>query len=205
MARTIRGPPHDSYHRDVSQNLRHYVATIYGLEHVIRLVPDDAWEQPSPCEGWTVRDVAGHAMGVVANVAARCGMGEVVDVFADSPGTIAGAHPLTAWYSIRHRVLEALDQPGALQIEIQSSMGAMTVDAFIANMTADGLIHTWDIARGAGVDERLDPTLVGVVHDIITARDEAVNRAPRRFTAPIEVGASADAQSRMLAFAGRQP
>jgi uncharacterized protein (TIGR03086 family) len=189
----------------VSQNLRHYVATVYGLEHVIRLVPDGAWDLPSPCEGWTVRDVAGHAMGVVSNVAARCGMGDVLDVFADNPGTIAGTHPLTTWYSIRHRVLEALDQPGALQIQIESSMGTMTVDAFIANMTADGLIHTWDIARGAGVDERLDPTLVNVVYDIISARDEAVNRAPRRFTAPVAVDAKADAQTRLLAFAGRKP
>jgi uncharacterized protein (TIGR03086 family) len=189
----------------VSQNLRHYVATIYGLEHVIRLVPDDAWDLPSPCEGWTVRDVAGHAMGVVSNVAARCGMGEAINVFADSPGTIAGAHPLTTWYSIRHRVLEALDQPGALQIEMTSGLGTMTVDAFIANMAADGLIHTWDIARGAGVDERLDPTLVDVVYEIITARDEAVNRAPQRFIAAVAVNSSADAQTRMLAFAGRKP
>jgi uncharacterized protein (TIGR03086 family) len=176
----------------VSQNLRHYVATIYGLEHVIRLVPDDAWDLPSPCEGWTVRDVAGHAMGVVSNVAARCGMGEAINVFADSPGTIAGAHPLTTW-------------PGALQIEMTSGLGTMTVDAFIANMAADGLIHTWDIARGAGVDQRLDPTLVDVVYEIITARDEAINRAPQRFTAAVAVNSSADAQTRMLAFAGRKP
>jgi uncharacterized protein (TIGR03086 family) len=189
----------------VSKNLRHYIATIYGLEHVIRLVPDDAWDRPSPCDGWTVRDVAGHAMGVVSNVAARCGMGETLDVFADNPGTIAGAHPLVSWYSIRHRVLEALDQPGALQTEISSSLGTMTLDNFIANMAADGLIHTWDIARGAGVDERLDPALVAVVYEIITARDEAVNRAPRRYSAAVAVDARADAQSRMLAFAGRNP
>ena len=26
----------------------------------VRAVPDDAWSRPSPCDGWTARDVVGH-------------------------------------------------------------------------------------------------------------------------------------------------
>ncbi len=188
----------------MSENLRFYTRAVYGLDHVLRLVADDAWDHPSPCEGWSVRDVTGHAIGVVANVAARTGMGELVDVFADNPGRIAGDAPYTAWLEIRDRVLEALDQPGVLQGTIESSMGSMTIDQFIANMCADAAIHTWDIARGAGVDERLDASLVSYVDGIIRARDESVNRAPRRFTTALDTAEAADAQTRMLAFAGRQ-
>jgi uncharacterized protein (TIGR03086 family) len=188
----------------MSQNLRNYIAAIYGLDHVLRLVPDDAWERPSPCEGWAVRDVTGHAIGVVSNVAARCGHGELLDVFAEKPGQIAGDEPYATWSEIRNRVVEALDQPGVLQRDIGSSMGSMTVDAFIANMCADAVIHTWDIARGAGVDERLDTSLVHYVDAIIRARDEAVNRAPKRFVPPVDVSDTADAQTRLLAFAGRR-
>jgi uncharacterized protein (TIGR03086 family) len=187
----------------MSVNLRHYVSAIYGLDHVLRLVPDDAWDRPSPCEGWTVRDVTGHAIGVISNVGARAGHGEMVDVFADDPARIAGEHPYATWYEIRTRVLDALDQPGALQRQIESTLGPSTIDEFIRNMTADALIHTWDIARGAGVDECLDAGLVEVVHAIITTRPEAVNRAPRRFLPAVDPADTADAQSRMLAFAGR--
>ncbi len=188
----------------MSQNLRNYIAAIYGLDHVLRLVPVDAWDRPSPCEGWTVRDATGHAIGVVSNVGARCGAGELVDVFTDSPGQIAGDDPYATWLEIRNRVVEALDQPGVLQRTVGSTLGAMSIDAFIANMCADAVIHTWDIARGAGVDERLDASLVGYVDAIIRARDEAVNRAPKRFVTPVDVAADADAQTRLLAFSGRQ-
>ncbi len=188
----------------MSENLRNYVRAVYGLDHVLRLVADDAWDRPSPCEGWSVRDVTGHAIGVVANVAARTGVGELVDVFADNPGRIAGDNPYASWFDIRNRVLEALDRPGVLQATVESTMGSMPVDNFIANMCADAVIHTWDIARGAGVDERLDASLVGYVDAIIRGRDESVNRAPRRFTAALDSDEAADAQTRMLAFAGRQ-
>jgi uncharacterized protein (TIGR03083 family) len=31
-----------------------------GLDAMLAAVPADRWEAPSPCAGWTVRDVAGH-------------------------------------------------------------------------------------------------------------------------------------------------
>jgi uncharacterized protein (TIGR03086 family) len=187
----------------MSEGLRHYVRAVYGLDHVLRLVPADAWDRPSPCDGWSVRDVTGHAIGVVHNVAARTGMGELVDVFADDPAQLAGDDPYATWSEIRDRVLAALDQQGVLQRTVGSSLGEMPVEQFIANMCADAVIHTWDIARGAGVDERLDPGSVAYVDAIIRARDESINRAPRRFDAIVDTGAAADAQTRMLAYAGR--
>ena len=38
-------------------------------------------------------------------------------------------------------------------------------------MTADAVIHTWDVARGAGLDEGLDPVLVPIVDAVIRGRD----------------------------------
>lgn len=188
----------------MSEGLRQYVKAVYGLDHVLRLVPAAAWERPSPCEGWSVRDVTGHAIGVVHNVAARTGMGQLVDVFADNPASIAGDDPYATWSEIRDRVLEALDRHGVLQRTVGSSLGEMPIEQFIANMGADAVIHTWDIARGAGVDERLDAGSVTYVDAIIRARDESINRAPRRFTDVIATDVAADAQTRMLAYAGRQ-
>lgn len=108
----------------MSQNLRNYVTAIYGIDHVLRQVADTAWDLASPCEGWSVRDVTGHAIGVVSNVGSRCGYGELVDVFSDNPARIAGENPYASWYEIRQRVLEALDQPGSLQVQIESAMRA---------------------------------------------------------------------------------
>jgi uncharacterized protein (TIGR03086 family) len=191
------------YDRAMSLHLRHYISAVYGLDHVLRLVDDATWDAPSPCDGWSVRDVTGHAIGVVSNVAGRCGMGELIDVFVDPPGAIAGNDPYAKWLEIRHRVTEALDQPGVLQRELTWSVGTTTIDEFLSHMCADAVIHTWDIARGAGVDERLDASLVTYVDGVVRARGDGINRAPKRYLSELEAGESADAQTRLLAYSGR--
>jgi uncharacterized protein (TIGR03086 family) len=187
----------------MSQNLRSYLVAVFGMEAVIAAAPPESWDNPSPCEGWTARDVAGHAMGVIHNVAARAGVGDVIDPFA-TPGAIAGADVLASWRGVRNRLLEAVDRPGALQQEITSSFGTMNVDGFLAVMTGDAVIHTWDIARATGGNERLDPDLVIEVRKGLAARDEKLLRAPGRYAAPLTADAS-DAQTELLAFAGRRP
>ncbi len=188
----------------MSQNLRYYTTAVFGLEHVIRLVPDEAWDSPSPCDLWTAREVAGHAMGVVNNVAARAGVGDPIDVFADV-GLIAGHDPATRFRQIRDRYLDAMDRAGALQTEVQSSLGQMPMDAFLFNMTADTLIHSWDLARAAGVDSTLDPGLVAVVHASLIERDSPALRAPGRYGEPLTLAESVNAQDELIAFTGRDP
>ena len=189
----------------MSENLRNYVTAVHALEHAIRAVPAGAWTEPSPCEGWTARDVAGHALGVIANVAARAGVGELCDPFAN-PGALAGDDPYETARSIRHTLLEALDQPGALQLTVEHRIGTMSLDRFVGMMLGDCVIHTWDITRATGGDERLDPALVPVVHAALQAQGETLLRSPGRF-APATAAAesTADEQSQLLAFAGRRP
>jgi uncharacterized protein (TIGR03086 family) len=188
----------------MSANLRMYTTVVFGFEHVLRLVPADTWDRPSPCEGWTTRDVAGHAMGVVNNVAARGGVGTVLDPFSDV-GAIAGDDPLSTFRGIRDRYLEATDRPGALQIVITSSMGEVTLDRYIGMMIADTLVHTWDLARGAGLDAELEPAAVQHVYADYVSRDEATMRKPGRFDTAITIDDAADAQTRLIAFTGRDP
>jgi uncharacterized protein (TIGR03086 family) len=188
----------------VSENLRRYTVALFGLEHVIRLVPDAGWDAESPCEDWTAREVAGHAMGVVNNVAAKAGIGEAVDAFADV-GEIAGDDPVASFRAIRARVLEALDQEGALQVTVHSALGDMSMDEYLRIMTNDAVVHTWDVARAAGVDETLDPDLVEFVHDSLIAGESRALRSPGRYAEAVEVDASMSAQDRMIAYSGRDP
>jgi uncharacterized protein (TIGR03086 family) len=188
----------------VSANLRMYTTVVFGFEHVLRLVPAEAWDGPSPCEGWTVRDLAGHAMGVVNNVAARAGVGTNVNAFADL-AAIAGDDPVATFRGIRDRYLEATDRPGALQTPITSSVGEMTLDRFIGMMIADTLVHTWDLARGAGIDVELEPAAVRDVYADYLGRSEEKMRRPGGFDAAIELAADASDQDRLIAFSGRDP
>ena len=188
----------------MSENLRLYTSIVFGFEHVLRLVPADAWDDPSPCEGWTARDVAGHAMSVVNNVAARAGIGRQVDVFKDL-ARWAGDDPATNFRAVRNRYLEATDQPGALQRPVTSRLGEMTLDRFLGQMCVDTLVHTWDVARATGVDERLDPDAVSAVLRDLLARDSDLVRGPDRYADAVDLGADVDEQRRLLAYSGRTP
>lgn len=188
----------------MSENLRLYTSILFGFEHVLRSVPADAWDLPSPCEGWTARQAAGHAMGVVNNIAARGGVGEAVDPFGDV-AAIAGVDPAETFRHIRNRFLEATDRHGALQAVITSSLGEMTLDQYIGQMCSDTLVHTWDVARATGVDERLDPDAVHVVYAAYLARDSDAMRRPGRYGERVESADLSSEQDRLIAFTGRDP
>jgi uncharacterized protein (TIGR03086 family) len=188
----------------VSEHLRRYTTIVFGFEHVLRQVPAEAWDRPSPCEGWSVRQCAGHAMAVVNNVAARGGVGDNVDAFGDV-GAFAGADPAETFRHVRNRFLAATDRAGALQTTITSSVGEMTLDHFIGLMCADTLVHTWDVGRGAGIDVELDPDAVAYVYADYQSRDQIGMRKPGRFDAAIDLGDDASELDRLIAFSGRDP
>ena len=186
----------------MSENLRNYTTIMFGFEHVLRLVPEPAWSNPSPCDEWNARHVAGHAMSVVNNIAARGGVGMVVDPFRDLDA-MAGDDPLASFRRVRDRYLEATDRQGALQTRITSSLGELTLDEYLGRMCPDTLIHTWDLARAAGVDDTLDPGSVSVVLSGLLAGDGPV-RAPGRYGDAV-VADFDDEQDRLIAFTGRNP
>ena len=74
--------------------------------------------------------------------------------------------------------------------------------------TPDVLIHTWDLARATGLDERLDADevhrqVVGV--ESLPAEVDEAMRGSGHYGPRVEVPPDADEQSRLLAFMGRTP
>jgi uncharacterized protein (TIGR03086 family) len=68
----------------------------------------------------------------------------------------------------------------------------------------DVVIHTWDLARAAGLDETLD---ADVVHDMLTGMEplDDMLRASGQYGPKVQVPPDADEQTRLIAFTGRQP
>jgi uncharacterized protein (TIGR03086 family) len=70
-------------------------------------------------------------------------------------------------------------------------------------LTADHLVHGWDLARAVGGDERLDPELVDAVSEWFAGREETY-RASGIIGPRPELPDDADAQTRLLAAFGRR-
>src|SRR3954451_8319394 len=117
----------------------------------VRAVPADAWNNPSPCEGWTARDVVGH-------------LTEWIPAFFGSQGVefppvpSVQDDPVGAWETVQQTVGKALADPALASKEIETPFMkqplAETVDMIV---TGDVFTHTWDLARATGQADTLDP------------------------------------------------
>lgn len=81
--------------------------------------------------------------------------------------------------------------------------GSLSFSDFVLRMAAaDTLVHSWDLARATGQDERLDPEAVDLATAILVPEDEDI-RLPGAFGTKIPARPAADAQTRLLNFLGR--
>jgi uncharacterized protein (TIGR03086 family) len=171
-----------------------------GCEDVVRGVPGERWESPSPCVGWTARDVMGHVVGGLRWAAAliRSEPGPLPAL----PGSIEGEDPVAAWESAR-RNLERACTPSALARRVQWPFGEQTVNVGLGIFSLEILIHTWDIARAAGLAVSLDPELVHEHLNRVRPRGDRL-RGPGMYGPEQPAPAGAGEQDQLLAFLGRR-
>lgn len=185
----------------MSENLRRYTKALYALDAVARRVPADAWDNPSCCEGWTARQVAGHATWVIRNVGAVTGANPAPERAEEA--IVAGADPAATIAEAVDTTLAGLDQHGVLQRVAATPFGEMPVDGFIGALWVDPLTHAFDIADAAGIDHGIDAATAEAAYASLASIADAI-RGPGRFADAIDVD-SADPLTRFIAFTGRRP
>jgi uncharacterized protein (TIGR03086 family) len=161
-------------------------------------VPPDAWDSPSPCEGWAARDVVAHVTEASGRFLGRVGV-ELPE------GLDATADPVGAWEVARQAMLAALEDPAVAGQEYDSPMGPTTLERTVGMFgVGDVLVHTWDLARATGLDEQLDPDEVRRLYEVMSPNDEMMRKGDS-FGPKVEVPDDADEQTKLLAFTGRHP
>ncbi len=78
------------------------------------------------------------------------------------------------------------------------------VRTMMPNLTRDVLVHTWDLARAVGADDRLDARWCEHFYAALPT-DVLALSASSMFDAPVAVSDQTDAQSKLLARLGRNP
>ena len=164
----------------------------------VEAAPDDAWNNPSPCPDWTARDVVNHIVGGQRSI-----VGAVTGTEPAPPAP--DADPKQTWRESFAAVQEALQREGALEAKAATPMGEMPLEFMVGRIYAsDVLIHTWDLARAVGGDERLDADAVAQAFKGMQTMD-AMLRQGNMFGPKVEPPAGADEQTQFLCFVGRQP
>jgi uncharacterized protein (TIGR03086 family) len=189
----------------MSESATRFETVAAAFTTCVEAVPADAWERPAPCDGWVARDVVRHLVEWLP------GPGFLLGAWGVDTGPIPSVDtdPAGAWAVVRDAVQGALDDPTvAERVEDCGPPGRLSLEGAVdMTCTPDVLIHTWDLARAAGLHERLDPAevhrqVVGI--DAMPLEVDEAMRGSGHFGPRVAVAADADEQTRLLAFYGRQ-
>lgn len=169
-----------------------------GFAAKVAAVPDDAWDNASPCPEWTARDVVGHVVSTQGMFLGFVGreLGDIPSVDED---------PLAAWNAARSVLQRDLEDPERATEEFDGLLGRTTFEAAVDRfLSFDLVVHGWDLARAAKLDDRIDPDDVARVREQAESFGDAM-RSPQVFGPEVDPPPGADEQARLLAFLGRQP
>ena len=166
----------------------------------VRGAAPKAWDDPAPVPGWTARDVVRHLLDwFPAFLAAGA------DLHLP-PGPSVDDDPVAAWEHHARAVQEILDDPATPGRTFAHPMLPETpLDLAISRFyTNDVFMHTWDLARATGQDERLDEDRCRALYEGMVPLDDVL-RQSGQYGPKVPVPDDADAQTRLLAFIGRTP
>jgi uncharacterized protein (TIGR03086 family) len=168
----------------------------------VRAVPDDVWHDPTPCADWDVRALVNHVVGELRWIPPLLAGRTVADVGSALDGDLLGDDAIASWQAASDEARAAARAVEGADPTVHLSSGDATASTYLAEVTADVVVHTWDLARGAHGDDRLDPALVAFAEDTLGPQVESW-RAAGAFGPAADVPPEADAQQRLLAATGR--
>jgi uncharacterized protein (TIGR03086 family) len=166
---------------------------------VVESVPATAWSNPAPCEGWTARDVVRHLVEWVPSFFSRAEIDLPVSVSVDDD-------PAKAWAQLRDALQARLDdaEVAASEIDIEP-VGRHTVAAAIEQfVTADIVVHTWDLAKAAGLDATIDHDFAARMVPAMTAIGDMLV-ASGHYKQAVAVADDASVEDKLIASTGRDP
>ena len=158
------------------------------------------WDAPAPVDGWTARDVVDH---LVTWLPGFLSGGAGIEL---PKGPSATDDPVAAWHAHFDTVQVLLDDPAtAAKVLSNPHTGDVPLPAAIDQFyTTDVFMHTWDLARATGQDDRLDPDFCAQLVTGMAPMDELL-RSSGQYGPKVAVPDDADAQTQMLGFIGRDP
>jgi len=158
------------------------------------------WDAPSPVAGWAARDVVRHLTEWLPGFLAS---GAGIEL---PSGPTVDQNPVAAWQVHCDAVQAVLDDPETARRRFDNPhTGSLPLASAIDRFyTTDVLMHTWDLSRATGQDDRLDPDFCAQLLGEMEQMEEVI-RSSGEYGVRFEVRDDADAQTKLLGFIGRDP
>lgn len=168
---------------------------------LVAVRPSD-WERSTPCSEWNLRQLVNHVVGVQFRIAKLLRGGTRQEYVANREDDWLGPDHISSWQRGIREYDEALKSLRGLEVEVDYRV-PMTAREAVRLTAFDTAVHTWDIARAIGANERLPESLATFALAAIEGYLESAALAAL-FAAP-SAGAPRDGspQARLLYLAGR--
>jgi uncharacterized protein (TIGR03086 family) len=162
---------------------------------------DGRWDHRAPCDAWDARAVLEHVIGFHDALLLR-----PLGLKPDRPRD----NPLQRWQLTFQRLAVGLelDSISGHVVRVPGIANNKTTETYVGKLlprlTQDVLVHTWDLARAVGADDRLDAGWCAMFLEQLPPDPDALGKSGM-FAPPVGIDEEADIQSRFLARLGRDP
>ena len=177
-----------------------------GLEEFDRYMKEikpDQWGNQTPCTEWSVRDLVNHIVNEDKWTAPLMEGSTIEEVGDRFDGDLLGDDPQGAWEMAKKEASNAVQSEGALERTVNVSWGQIPSSEYITQLFNDHVLHAWDLAKGIGADDTLDPELVEVIYAGAAPRADEI-QGYGVFGTRVEVPDDADTQTKLLGIFGRK-
>jgi uncharacterized protein (TIGR03086 family) len=193
-------PAPDGEHAGAMETAELYRRTMARWTALVQGAPSDAWESPTPCSEWSVRDLVNHVVGEDAWTVPLMRGSTIAEVGTTLDGDLLGDDARRVALREADAALAVVADKLPAGGRVHLSYGDEDVEEYVRQLAADHLLHGWDLAAGTGQDRTMDEDLVQEVAGWFAGREE-LYRSAGVIGPPAE--SSGDAQTELLAAAGR--
>lgn len=167
----------------------------------LEAVDDSQWSRPTPCAEWDVRALVNHVVGEelwTVPLVDGATLEEVGDRF---DGDLLGEDPRSVGRTAATEAAAAVDRRLPQGGTVHLSFGVVPIEEYVHQLSADHLVHSWDLAVATDQDPSLDPELVQAVGEWFADREQLYRDAG--VVGPAAGRRGDDPQSALLGAFGR--
>lgn len=179
-----------------------FTETLVLATKYIDKVRPDSFHQATPNAEWDVRELAAHMLYELcwsAEIIAGKTPKEVGDVFE---GDLIGDALQANWHAAAEKAIAAVKRAD-FDAKVHVSHGRASISDYLREVSADLLIHTWDLGEGIAEPVQFEERIIREAHDYLKPRIGELEKRGM-FAPPIVVPDAADAQTKLLALTGRR-
>ena len=162
------------------------------------------WSAPTPCVDWDVRQLVNHVVGEDRWTMPLVNGRTIAEVGGSLDGDLLGDQPVAAARSAADEAVGAvaarLPEGGAVHL----SYGEEDIAEYVRQLTADHLVHGWDLLAATGQSRDLDLEVVEIVSAWFADREQRYRSGGAVADRPEAARAGSPAADLLIAF-GRDP